>query len=274
TPLELAAIRAAIGFIGLVLWVGARRRRLSVRARDLPLFVLYGFISIALFQWAYFATLEHTTVAISVALLYTAPAFVVVISRLFGGEALSRARLAALGMVLAGVFLVTGALRALLSGGASISAAALGYGLLSGLTYGMYTIFGKLAVRDHDPVETVMLAFLFGAIALSALAPPWRPILAHPAHIPAFLLMGLLPTLAAYAIYNRALRHLPAGTASILATAEPVVATLLGVFILGEALALDQVAGIALIVAAAILIARAAGRHQPEGRHRPAAVVE
>src|SRR5690606_6741997 len=170
TPLELAAIRAAIGFIGLVLWVGARRRRLSVRARDLPLFVLYGFISIALFQWAYFATLEHTTVAISVALLYTAPAFVVVISRLFGGEALSRARLAALGMVLAGVFLVTGALRALLSGGASISAAALGYGLLSGLTYGMYTIFGKLAVRDHDPVETVMLAFLFGAIALSALA--------------------------------------------------------------------------------------------------------
>lgn len=255
-PMALASVRATVGFFGLAAWMALRRRRPRLAVRDIPLFVAYGVISIALFQYAYFAAIERTTVAVAVALLYTAPAFVVLISWLLGRERLSRRQWAALALVLAGVFLVTGALRLILVGGAPVPAPALAFGLLSGLTYGLYTIFGKEALDRYDPLESVLYAFAFGALCLAIVAPPWQPMLEHPSKLPLFLLLGLMPTLAAYVLYNGALQHLSAGTASMLATAEPVVAALLGAALLGESMSADQVLGIAAIVGAALLLTR------------------
>ncbi|HEX6940484.1 MAG TPA: DMT family transporter [Longimicrobiales bacterium] len=273
-PLELASVRAAIGFVGLALWMLVRARRPRLRARDLPFFAAFGAISIALFEYAYFAAIERTTVAVAVALLYTAPAFVVVLSRLTGREAVGGARLVALAMVLAGVFLVTGAMRLVLAGAAAVSPAALAYGLLSGLTYGLYTIFGKRALDRYDPVETVLYAFAFGALALAVAAPPWRPMAAHPAQLPTFLMLGLLPTLASYLLYIGGLRHLSAGAASILACAEPVVAAILGAAVLGERLGADQVAGIALILGAAVALGRRPGADAAELRRGASEVID
>lgn len=255
TPAELTSVRASVGAAGLLVWMLAQPRNLRIRARDIPFFALYGLVSIALFQYAYFATVEHTTVSVAVALLYTAPAFVVLLSRL-RGERFRRAQIAALGLVVVGVFLVTGALRMLATGAATISTPALGFGLASGLTYGLYTLFGKHALERYDPLQTVFWAFASGALCLAAVIPPWEPILAHPDTLPLFLAIGLLPTMAAYLLYVRGLRTLPSSTASMLASAEPVVATLLGVTLLGEPISPDQIAGIALIVAAASVVAR------------------
>lgn len=255
SPLELATVRASIGFLGLAVWMLRRPERLRIRPRDLPFFALYGAVSIALFQFLYFATLERTSLSIAAALLYTAPAFVVLIARIWGGEPLTRARLGALALVLAGCFLVTGALRLIATEEAGVSAAALGFGLASGLTYGLYTIFGKHALRRYDPAQTVFFAFAFGALFMAFAEPPWRAFLAFPQATPIFLMLGLVPTLAAYLLYLFGLKRLPAGTASMLATAEPVVATLLGVILLAEPMGLDQALGIALIVGAALVLA-------------------
>ena len=257
TPLELASVRATIGFLGLALWAARAPARLRIRPRDLPFFALYGAVAVALFQWLYFATIERTTLANAAALLYTAPAFVVLLARLAGDRRVTRLQFAALAMVLAGVFRVTGAAAQLAGGSGRISAAALALGLGSGLTYGLYTVFGKRALHRYDAVQTVFWAFAFGALALSFAAPPWRPFVAHPTAAPLLLTLGLLPTLAAYLLYIAALRRLPAATAAMLATVEPVVATLIGVALLGEAMGAGQAAGVALIVAAALLLARA-----------------
>ncbi|HEX7118002.1 MAG TPA: DMT family transporter [Longimicrobiales bacterium] len=259
TPMELASIRVSVGLLGLACWMLVRLRRPRLRARDVPYFAAYGLISIAFFEYAYFEAIEHTTVAVAVALLYTAPAFVVVISAATGREPIGRPQLAALGLVLSGVFLVTGAVRLFLTGAARVSATALVFGLLSGLTYGLYTIFGKRALDRYDPLETVLFAFAFGTLVLTFAAPPWRPMLAHPAQLPLFLMLGLLPTMAAYLLYIGGLQHLRAGTASVLASAEPAVAAILGAALLGEGLAAEQVVGIALIVGAGVLLARARG---------------
>jgi drug/metabolite transporter (DMT)-like permease len=258
TPRELASVRASVAFLGLALWALARPSGFRVRPRDLPFFALYGLVSIAGFQYLYFATLERTTVSIAVALLYTAPGFVVILSRLFGGEPIGGAKLTALGLVLSGVFLVTGALGMLVTGDAVVSPAALILGLASGLTYGLYTLFGKRALARYAPVATVFYAFLFGALVMAALEPPWRPFTARPEATPLLLALGLFPTLAAYLLYIGGLRHLASGTASMLACLEPVVAALLGLAILGEGIGGDQIAGIALIVGAALLLARTA----------------
>src|SRR5690606_31588484 len=195
TPLELASVRAAVGVLGLALWSARAPARLRIQPRDLPFFVLYGVISVALFQWLYFATIQRTTLANAAALLYTAPAFVVLLARAAGDQRVTRLQLVALGTVLVGVFLVTGAAASLADGGSTITAAALALGLGSGLTYGLYTVFGKRALARYDAVQTVFWAFAFAALALGFAAPPWRPFIAHPAATPLLIALGLLPTL-------------------------------------------------------------------------------
>ncbi len=265
SPIELASARATLGFLGLAAWAAAGPSRIRVPLRDLPFFAAYGIGAFALFETLYFATVARTTVAVAAALLYTAPAFVVVLSRFLEDEPLGAPQLGALALVLAGVFLVTGAARALLTGGAALAPATIAMGLGSGLLYGVYTLFSKRALRNHDPMRASFWVFAFAAPAMAFAAPPWR-IAAHTpaAALPLLLALGALPTLAAFVLYLAGLRHLRAGTASMLATAEPVVAAVLGAALLGESLAPERVLGIALIVAAALLLARAS-RSSPAG---------
>ncbi len=263
SPLEMASVRAAGATVLLALWLLRRPGRLRIRPRDLPFFLAYGVLGLALFHFLYFAALEHTSIAVAVALLYTAPAFVLLASRLLLGERIDGARLGALALVLAGVFLVTGALRLLATGQATLSGAALALGLGSGLSYGLYTIFGKRALDRYDPNQTVFFSFVFGALVLAFVAPPWVPFRERPDAIVPLLLLGIVPTIAPYLLYITGLRHLPSGTASMLASLEPVVATLLGFFWLGEEMGVDQVGGIALIISAALLLAARSGERSP-----------
>jgi DME family drug/metabolite transporter len=68
------------------------------------------------------------------------------------------------------------------------------------------------------------------------------------------LLIALAQTIGALWAYTAGLRHMEAGVASILATFEPVVATLLAFFVLHERVEWPQVVGGALILAAVVLL--------------------
>ena len=68
------------------------------------------------------------------------------------------------------------------------------------------------------------------------------------------LLIAVAQTIGALWAYTEGLRHLEAGVASILATFEPVVATLLAFFVLHERIEWVQLVGGALILAAVILL--------------------
>lgn len=256
SPLELAGARAFIGLLGLALWSAPRPHTLRVPLRSLPFFAAYGIGGYALFETLYFLTVERTTVAVAAALLYTAPAFVVLLSAWLVRERLARRQWAALALVLTGVLLVTGALRAELSGAAALSAAAVALGLGSGLMYAVYTVMSKRALREAGPVAAVFWVFLFASLALAVVAPPWRlAARIHADALPALLALGLGPTLGAYLLYLAGLRHLSASTASMLATVEPVVAALLGAIFLGEALGVDRWAGVLLVVSGAVVLA-------------------
>lgn len=270
-PVEVVSVRAAIAFLGLSLWMLPRLGRLRVRWQDLPFFAAYGLISIGLFYFLYFAAIEDAPVSVAAALLYTSPAWVVLLTWLLGGPRPGALELAALGLALAGVFLVTGALRAVLAGGESLPARAVALGLGSGLTYGLYSIFGKRALRRYPPEAAVFYAFAFGALALAFWAPPWQALAGHREVWGLLVLLGLVPTLGAYLLYTWGLAALPAPTASMLATIEPVAATILGVLILGEPLQADRILGVLLVVGAAITLA-SAGRQPPSEEHpaRPA----
>jgi drug/metabolite transporter (DMT)-like permease len=65
--------------VGHVRPVRATALRTRLRLRDLGFFILYGVVGFALFETLYFVSLEQRSIAIAVALLYTAPAFVVLL---------------------------------------------------------------------------------------------------------------------------------------------------------------------------------------------------
>jgi len=131
-------------------------------------------------------------------------------------------------------------------------------GLGAGLTYGLYTIFNKVAVRRYSPWTVMLYALGFGALFLLPLqsAAVFRP-LRQPALIFWLLLLAIGPTLGAALLHTMSLQRLPASVVSIVATLEPAVATVLAWLFLGERLSVDQILGGVLILAGVLLLQRA-----------------
>jgi len=256
-PLELASVRNWVGLVGITLVALSRPSRLRIRARDLPFFAAYGIGAFALFALMFLYTLQQTSVAIAVSLLYTAPAFVVLVSAVIWRERLPRAHLLALVLVLGGVLLVTGAVDAFRADSAVLGTRALLTGLLSGLTYGLYTLFSKAATdRNPDPIAPVFWMFAFATLGLTILQPPFEAMARPHGEWPALIALGIVPTLLPYLLYLQALRWLRASTAAMLASVEPVIAALLAAALLSEGLDATRIAGIAMIAIAAAMLAR------------------
>ncbi|MDX1673890.1 MAG: EamA family transporter [Longimicrobiales bacterium] len=253
SPLQLASVRAALAFVGVLpiaLW---RPGILRVRRTDLPLLLAYGAVSVGVFYYVYMEAVDRVPLAVAAALLYTAPGWVVGLAWSLGWEPVRLRRLLPLAMVLAGAFLVTGAWR-VLAGGRSIGLSGAAFGLASGLAYALYTLLGKRVRARYSVPTTILYAYGIGTLVLAVGAPPWAVFVEHPEATGIILLMGLGPTLMAALLFYAGLRHIDASAASMLATVEPVVAALLGLAWLGEGLSGATIAGTALIIAAAIVL--------------------
>lgn len=255
-PLEAAFYRAAISFASLLLFlIATDRRALRIRPEDLGFFAAFGFVGVAAFFVVYMTAISMTTVATAAILLYTAPAFVIVLSALLFGETLTAPKTIAVACAFIGCGLVgrgydLASLRLNLPGVLA--------GLASGLAYALYTIFGKAALRRYTPVTTLTYTLGFGTIFLgtAALATGVIP-RAHPSSgWVALVYLAFVTTLLAQALYLAGLRYIEAGPASLLATVEPVAAAVLGYIVLGERLEGLQIAGGVLVVGA-VMLARA-----------------
>ncbi len=256
SAVEIGFYRAALG--GVTLALLARQQGLSFPARrDYPFFALYGLVSVAAFFVLYALSVQYNPIAVAVVLLYTAPAFVVLFSWRLFGEAVSPVKGVALLLAFVGAALVAGAHEPRLL---ALNLPGLLTGLGSGLTYALFSIFGKFALRRHHPLSTMACALSFGALLLvpvvfgfgEGATPWWRD-----SSLAFWLLVtGVLPTAGSYALYTSGLQWLPAGRASILATVEPVVGAVLGWWIFGEALSAVQVVGGGCILGAVVLLQR------------------
>ena len=258
TPLALAFMRSwltlALLAVGLALW---RPRLLRIWPRDLPYFALFGGVSVALFYWVYIVAVDLTSVATAAVLLYTAPAWVTILAWRLYGESLGRRHLVALGLAFVGCVLVA---RAYDPAQLRVNWVGLLAGLGAGFTYAMYSILGVPVLRRYAPTTVVMWAVLFGALlltpfvllaGLAGLAP-----VAAPSPLWLWLVgMAAGPTVGALLLYTSGLKRVPAGVASITATLEPVVATLVAVFVLNESLEPWQIVGGVLILAGILLLA-------------------
>ncbi|AIU69436.1 drug/metabolite transporter 3 [Thermococcus eurythermalis] len=243
SPFTMVFYRVLFALILLGMYLKLRGIGLSIEKGRLKFYALYGFFSIFLFYTLYFYTVTISSVSFAVLLLYTAPVYSIVLGRLVFGEPMSREKLVALVMVMVGVVLVNGS-------GAEFSARALVFGLLTGLTYALYGVLAKLAVRKEEPEKALFYTLLFGFFFLI----PFSDFSVPTGAVPYLFALALFPTFLGYVLYNHALKEVEVSRASIVATIEPVVAILLAYILFGEKLTLSQVLGGALIIGASVLV--------------------
>ena len=243
--------------LGLILAL-ARPRLLAVRARDLPFFAVYGTVG-AIDYLLYFYTLQRTTVATAMILFYTSPAMVTLLAALFLGEGLERVKLTALGLTLAGAFLVSGGYDPAVL---RVNGPVVGLGLGAALTAALYNLCARRAVMLYQPWTALFYAFVASALFLSLVrGPSLVNALAYPPRAwLAIVALALGPTLLAYGLFNLALTRLPASRASIVTTCELVISSLLAWLLLGEAMNGWQLVGGGLVMGGVILL-----RLKPEG---------
>jgi drug/metabolite transporter (DMT)-like permease len=255
SPLEVASVRTWIGLLAVLLFAFGRPADLRIRTRDVPFFIAYGVLGFAAFEVLLLGAFARMPVAVAVALLYTAPAFVVLFSRVLWKERITRRKQIALLLALAGVFLITGLAGDVVHGDLPrIDVAGVALGIGAAIGYAAYSIFGKVAIGLTTSQGALFWSFLFAALPLALVAEPVGPLLRSPTSIPAFLGVGILPTSLAYFLYLRALRTLRPSTASVLACAEPVFAAALAAIVLNERIGGLQILGVAAVVAAAATI--------------------
>ncbi|OIK15458.1 transporter [Bacillus sp. MUM 116] len=254
TSMEIVTIRvvtaaALLGITGAIKYPA----QLKINWKDTWLFVGTGICSIVLFNWCYFKSIQQMNLSLAVILLYTAPAFVTVLSWLILKEKLNSAKLISVAGTILGCVLVAGSN---LNETTSISTAGLLTGLGAGFGYALYTIFGKFALNKYSPFTVTLYTFIVASIALVPLSGLWNK--------GSFLLsgevlfygvgLGLFPTVVAYLLYTIGLEKIDGSKASIIATTEPVVATLLGVFLYKENFAFIQFIGSLFILVSVLLV--------------------
>lgn len=257
-PLEVAFWRAAVAGFFFLLYA-ARNRTLQLHSGgDLFVFALFGACSLGGFFASYQYAVQYGGAALASVLLYTAPAWVAVFSRVFFGDRLTLAKAAAIGIALTGVALISFSGPSVepdpgSPGGIAGTASLLGilFGLLSGLLYSTHYVFAKKYLSSYSTYTMYGYAMLFGAITLF-------PFVHFTAKGPfewfVVLFVGLICTFAAYMFYCEGIKRLDLTRAAVLATLEPVVATAAAWWLWNEYFAFGGWIGAALIIAAVLLL--------------------
>jgi drug/metabolite transporter (DMT)-like permease len=254
SSMEIVALRVSVTSIALGLYLLLfQRRLLKIRIRDIWCFLGTGICSIVFFNACYFTAITLTSLSVAAVLLYTAPAIVMVLSCLLFGEKMTAKKLLSLLMTLFGCVLVTG----VLENGGDISGAGILAGLGAGLGYALYSIFGRYALeKGYHSLTITFYTFLTASIA-SLFTGNIGHVAAVAVESSSMLLFcfafGILCTVIPYLVYTIGLNYIENSRASILASIEPVTATVLGIFVFQEPVSLMEVVGMALVVGAFIV---------------------
>ena len=253
-PLEVAQTRITTGLILVGLYILLfNRSQFKVKLKDIWCFLGTGIVSLLLFSICYFSALNYTSLAVAAILLYTAPFFVMLMSLVLFKEKMNSKKVLALLLAFSGCVLVSG-----VGGDEDVSWIGILLGLGSGFFYALYSIFGRYAInRGYGAWTMTFYTFLFCSIGCAFLS-DWQVIgsvmAADSANILWVLGLGFVTAFLPYVLYSTGLEHMESSKASILASVEPVVSALFGVFVFHETMSLWGVIGIALVLGAIVVL--------------------
>ncbi|MDE7130968.1 MAG: DMT family transporter [Lachnospiraceae bacterium] len=257
TAIQIVSIRlsvAALIFTFILFIKDSKGFRISLK--DIPLFLGLGLGSILFFTTCYFTAIRMMTLSVAAILLYTSPIWVMLLSLFLFHEKMTAHKLFALGISFLGCILVSG----LGSDNSGITLIGILIGLGSGLGYGLYSILGTIALRRYSTYTVTTYTFVtaaIGSLFLCSLPDLWYKITVCPRK-PSLcffiILTGSVTAVIPFLLYTLGLEQVEASRAAILATIEPMVATLIGIVVFHEYMTIMSVLGILCILCAILLL--------------------
>jgi drug/metabolite transporter (DMT)-like permease len=248
-PVAFFRVLSASIMLALILLVKGRGVSLfRVSRRGLISCMLVGFISQALYNVCYMNTIEQGGMATAAVFLYTSPVYVALISRVFFHEPLTRNKIIAIIINIAGCILTV-------TGGdfsdMKISGFGIIMGIMAGFTYALLHILSRTGADDEDPFSAAFYGQAFGALLLFFLIRPYNGI-GTAFTLPMLLVFigfGIVPSAMGYIVYYAGLSRITeTSIVPVLASVETVVAALIGLIVFGQALSITKIVGIALVL--------------------------
>ncbi len=271
-PAELILVRLTaatlILFFALLLY---DRKRLSIRPQDLPYFLVLGGVAVSGMQFFYYYTISQIQVGPAILLQYLQPIWVSLFAFLFQNEPISKRKVAALFLAVAGAYLMVG--------GYQIDLLRLNkIGILSGLIasffFTFYALYGEKGLKKYDPWTLILYGFGISAVLYMAFVSPVKILRdGHPWKVwIAFIYISVFSTLIPFGFYFKGMERIRATRASITSTWEPLIAGISAFIVLGEILSPLQIGGGLAVIAAIVLLQMAREQSSPstplEIRHK------
>jgi drug/metabolite transporter (DMT)-like permease len=229
----------------------------KLRGHDLLSALLAGLALAAHFA-AWFESVDRTTVAASVTLVTTQPAFVAVAAALLLGESLSRKTALGIGVALAGSALMS--LEGLLTPGTAPEPLFGNALALAGAVFAAAYVLAGRSVRQRVAL-TPYVTVVYVVCALGLLGYTLvlgDSLVAYPPHEwLLFLGMAIGPGLFGHTVINWALAHVESSVVSVSLVGEPVGSTLLALLILSEVPGPITVVGGAVVLTGIFVTSRA-----------------
>jgi drug/metabolite transporter (DMT)-like permease len=252
-PTRLTALRCTGAAVGLLAVLAvAAPGRLRVRPRELPFLALFGVVGVAMTQFLYYVAIGRMPVGIALVFEMTAPVFIALYVWLVRREHVRSRLWLALLLSLSGLVLVA----EVWQDGGSLDPLGVGAGLLAAVCLAAYYLLGERGTGTRDPVTLTCWSFVAAAVFWSLAAPWWDfdpAVLGEPVRVsvgalelPLWVLVGWIVVLGAivpFWLSIASLRHLHPTTAGLVATVEPVFASVVAWLWVEQVLSGWQVAG-------------------------------
>ena len=250
----IAFSRGLIGMLFLLAFVALRGIRLSkenIRHNGWKLLLSGAFLG---FNWILlFEAYRYTSVAVATLCYYMAPILVVLVSPLLFGESLGGRKLLCVVVALVGMVLVSGVVDSGFGGGDNLKGVLLGLG--AAVLYASVVLMNKKITGISSYEKTIVQLGTAAAVILpyTLLTETVDPQAWTLRAVLCLVLVGIVHTGVAYALYFGAVSDMKAQTAALFSYLDPVVAILLSALLLGEPMTLAVGIGAVLVLGAALL---------------------
>lgn len=247
--MDIVFLRAIVTAVAMVIFLFIfHRRMVKIHWKDFWCFLGTGIASITFFNFCYFKAIMMTSLSVAAVLLYTAPAIVMILSYILFHEAFTVRKVIAIVMTFFGCMLVTG----MLGQQQAITTTGLLYGLGAGLGYAFYSIFSRYALEKgyhsltitcYTFIVTTVVSVFFTDVPKVSMV-----VFSSPSYVMLTVALGVICTVAPYLLYTLGLQEVDNSHAAIIASIEPVTATVLGFVVFGEDITVVKMMGMILVL--------------------------
>lgn len=245
-PVVVSFYRGAIGLLFVSVWLVLNPRGSGLASGRLWLWSIVAGLGVAGNFTFYFVSIAEGSVAVAATLMYCAPVFVYLASFALKIEKPTPLKWMAIATVMIGIVLLTGIYEA---GAGDVTPVAAGAGLLAGLSYAVFIFGFKGAVPHGSPQAILVIAFaLLAAVLILVGGLDQTGAALKTQRWPLFVVLGVVGAGLSFILYIVGLRNTAPAVASIVAMVEPVSASLFGIMVLNESVAVPQIIGMGLIL--------------------------